>query len=312
VASQNAFPTGVRRIYFGASVRKTFSSIVEQIIKRDERVVALLGDIGVHSFRESMELFPNRVINIGILEQSMIGIAAGLSKQGLIPFVHTIAPFMVERALEQLKIDFGYQELGGNFVSVGASSDYSALGCTHHCPGDISILLTIPGFELFAPGTANELKQAIESSYANSLPTYYRISEVSNTEDLSNTENKGTLVKKGTKCSVLVFGPMLDKTLDALTDLDVEILYFYKLNPIDEDLIRRNCQSGKVLLIEPFYSGTMTSIVSSLIPKRSKIVTIGYPREFLRNYGTLEEHLEFIGFTEDKIRKAVVNLISIE
>ena len=293
-------------------MRKTFTRIVEQIINRDKRVVALLGDIGVHSFRESMELFPNRVINIGILEQSMIGIAAGLSKQGLIPFVHTIAPFMVERALEQLKIDFGYQELGGNFVSVGASSDYSALGCTHHCPGDISILLTIPGFELFVPGTAKELTQAIESSYANNLPTYYRISEVSNTEDLSNSENKGTLVKEGTKCSVLVFGPMLDKTLDALAYLDVEILYFYKLNPIDEDLIRRNCKSGKVLLIEPFYSGTMTSIVSSLIPKRSKIVTIGYPREFLRNYGTLQEHLEFIGFTEDKIRKAAVDLISVE
>jgi transketolase len=219
---------------------------------------------------------------------------------------------MVERALEQLKIDFGYQELGGNFVSVGASSDYSALGCTHHCPGDISILLTIPGFELFVPGTTNELSQAIESSYANNLPTYYRISEVRNTRDLSNSENKGTLVKEGTKCSVLVFGPMLDKTLDALTDLDIEILYFYKLNPIDKDLIRRNCQSGKVLLIEPFYSGTMTSIVSNLLPKRSKIVSIGYPREFLRSYGTLQEHLEFIGFTEDKIRKAVVDLIAVE
>ena len=293
-------------------MRKSFSTVVEQIIRTDDRVVTLLGDIGVHSFRESMELFPNRVINIGILEQSMIGIAAGLSKQGLIPFVHTIAPFMVERALEQLKIDFGYQKLGGNFVSVGASSDYSALGCTHHCPGDISILLTIPGFELFVPGTTEELTQAIESSYANTLPTYYRISEVSNSKDFSNLENKGTLVKKGSKCSVIVFGPMLDKTLDALTDLDVEILYFYKLNPIDEDLVRRSCKSGKILLIEPFYSGTMTYIISSLIPKRSKVVSIGYPKEFLRNYGTLQEHLDFIGFTEEKIRKAVVDLISVE
>jgi transketolase len=312
MAPQNAFPTGVRGNDFGASVRKSFSTVVEQILRRDDRVVTLLGDIGIHSFRESMELFPNRVINIGILEQSMIGIAAGLSKQGLIPFVHTIAPFMVERALEQLKIDFGYQRLGGNFISVGASSDYSALGCTHHCPGDISILLTIPGFELFVPGTAKELTQAIESSYANNLPTYYRISEVSNSKERSNLENKGTLVKEGSKCSVIVFGPMLDKTLDALTDLDVEILYFYKLNPIDEDLVRKNCKSGKILLIEPFYTGTMTSIISSLIPRRSKIVSIGYPREFLRNYGTLQEHLEFIGFTEEKIRKAVVDLISVE
>jgi len=293
-------------------MRKTFSSLLEDLVVKDNRVVTLLGDIGVFSFRNTMNNFPERVVNIGILEQSMVGIAAGLSKQGLIPFVHTIAPFLVERAFEQLKIDFGYQGLSGNFVSVGASSDYSALGCTHHCPGDISILLTIPGFELFVPGTTNELSQAIESSYANNLPTYYRISEVRNTRDLSNSENKGTLVKEGTKCSVLVFGPMLDKTLDALTDLDIEILYFYKLNPIDKDLIRRNCQSGKVLLIEPFYSGTMTSIVSSLLPKRSKIVSIGYPRKFLRNYGTLQEQLEFIGFTEDKIRKTVVDLIAVE
>ena len=178
-------------------MRSTFASVLEKIIDKDYRVVNILGDIGVFSFRKSMEKFPNRVINIGILEQSMIGIAAGLSKQGLIPFVHTIAPFMVERALEQLKIDFGYQELGGNFVSVGASSDYSALGCTHHCPGDISILLTIPGFELFVPGTTMELTQAIESSYANNLPTYYRISEINNSKDLSNLENKGTLVKEG-------------------------------------------------------------------------------------------------------------------
>jgi len=293
-------------------MRKTFSSLLEDLVVKDNRVVILLGDIGVFSFRNTMNNFPERVVNIGILEQSMVGIAAGLSKQGLIPFVHTIAPFLVERAFEQLKIDFGYQGLSGNFVSVGASSDYSALGCTHHCPGDISILLTIPGFELFVPGTTNELSQAIESSYANNLPTYYRISEVRNTRDLSNSENKGTLVKEGTKCSVLVFGPILDKTLDALTDLDIEILYFYKLNPIDKDLIRRNCQSGKVLLIEPFYSGTMTSIVSSLLPKRSKIVSIGYPRKFLRNYGTLQEQLEFIGFTEDKIRKTVVDLIAVE
>jgi transketolase len=172
--------------------------------------------------------------------------------------------------------------------------------------------LTIPGFELFVPGTAKELTQAIESSYANNLPTYYRISEVSNSKDLSNLEHKGTLVKQGSECTVIVFGPMLDKTLDALTDLDVEILYFYKLNPIDEDLVRKNCKSGKILLIEPFYTGTMTSIISSLIPRRSKIVSIGYPREFLRNYGTLQEHLEFIGFTEEKIRKAVVDLISVE
>jgi transketolase len=292
-------------------MRKTFSAVLEQLIEDDPRVVTLLGDIGVFSFRKTMEAFPERVINIGILEQSMIGIAAGLSKLGLVPFVHTIAPFLVERALEQLKVDFGYQQLSGNFVSVGASSDYSALGCTHHCPGDIAILLTIPGFEIFVPGTAQELTQAIRSSYDNLLPSYFRISERVNKHNFSNSANRGTIVRSGSKCSVIVFGPMLDLTLNALEGLDVEILYFYKLSPIDEELIRQQCKTGKILLIEPFYSGTMTHKISELISSWSRVISIGYPREFVRNYGTLEEHLKFVGFSVENIRSTVMKLISL-
>ena len=121
------------------SMRKQFIETVEAIIKEDERAVLLLGDIGVFGFRKIFETHKERVFNIGILEQSTISMASGMAMTGLIPIVHTIAPFLVERGLEQLKIDFGYQKLGGNFVSVGASYDYAALGCTHHCPGDVGI-----------------------------------------------------------------------------------------------------------------------------------------------------------------------------
>jgi transketolase len=86
----------------------------------------------------------------------MISLAAGLSKTDLIPVVHTITPFIVERALEQIKVDFGYQKLNGNFISVGNSYDYAGLGCTHHCPGDIAILSSIPGIQLVAPGNDKE------------------------------------------------------------------------------------------------------------------------------------------------------------
>ena len=86
-------------------MRKIFAEIVSELLSMDEKVVAILGDIGVHSFRESFIKFPDRVINIGILEQSMIGVAAGLSKGGMIPIVHSIAPFVIERPFEQIKID---------------------------------------------------------------------------------------------------------------------------------------------------------------------------------------------------------------
>ena len=95
--------------------------------------------IAVLSF-QFYKKYPKRIYNIGILEQSMISMAAGLSNEGLKPIVHTIAPFIVSRAYEQLKIDFGYNKLNGNFVSIGASYDYASLGCTHHCPEDINLM----------------------------------------------------------------------------------------------------------------------------------------------------------------------------
>src|SRR3989338_10790641 len=163
-------------------MRKQFVKTVESILEKDEKAILLLGDIGVFGFKKAFELFSERVLNIGILEQSTVGLAAGLSMQGFIPIVHTIAPFLVERSIEQLKNDFGYQQLGGNFVSVGASYDYAALGCTHHCPGDVGILKNIPGMEVILPGTAQEFDTLFKAAYADGKPTYFRISERENTE----------------------------------------------------------------------------------------------------------------------------------
>jgi deoxyxylulose-5-phosphate synthase len=152
-------------------MRKQFVETVENLFSKNQNLVLLLGDISVHGFRLSFENYKSQIYNIGILEQSTIGLAAGLAKTNLIPIVHTIAPFLIERSYEQLKIDFGYQKLGGNFVSVGASYDYAALGCTHHCPADVSSLLNIPNFEIAVPGNANEFDSLFDerSPYRNTL-----------------------------------------------------------------------------------------------------------------------------------------------
>src|SRR3989339_1983837 len=161
-------------------MRKQLVKTVQSTLATDDNVVLLLGDIGVWGFREAFKLYPERVFNIGILEQSTISLSAGLSMSGLIPVVHTIAPFLVERAYEQLKDDFGYQKLGGNFISVGASYDYAALGCTHHCPADVNILINIPGMEIVVPGTAEEFDKLFKESYNNGNITYFRLSERKN------------------------------------------------------------------------------------------------------------------------------------
>src|SRR5271155_3728497 len=163
-------------------MRKQFVKTVMWIMDRDPRVVLLLGDIGVYGFREAFQRFPKRCYNVGVCEQAMISLAAGLALEGMIPVVHTIAPFLVERAFEQLKVDFGYQGLGGNFVSVGASYDYSKLGPTHHCPGDVAILKTIPNMEILVPGHPDEFDDQFRFHYKSGKPNYFRLSEQSNSD----------------------------------------------------------------------------------------------------------------------------------
>lgn len=279
----------------------------------DDRVVLLLGDIGVFGFKNLKEKYPDKVINIGILEQATIGIAAGLSKEGLIPIFHSIAPFVVERALEQLKIDFCYQKLGGNFVSVGASYDYASLGCTHHCPGDIMVLKSIPSMQIVVPGHPYELDCLLKQTFSNGLPTYFRITETSNLEKNATRFGEASVVKSGKELTVVAVGPLLDKTMEAVSCLDVTVVYYTTLSPFDSATLYKNCPSNKILVVEPFYQGTLfDSIVESLSPKKIAMSSVGVPRRFLTNYGTREKHDLEIGLTVENILAKALDLINAE
>ena len=291
-------------------MRKQFVKTIESILKQDEKAILLLGDIGVFGFREAFELYPERVLNIGILEQSTIGLAAGLSMNGLIPIIHTIAPFLVERGIEQLKDDFGYQKLGGNFVSVGASYDYAALGCTHHCPGDVGMLKNIPGMEIILPGTAKEFDVLFKESYANGNPTYYRLSEKANASDYPVKFGQAEIIKKGKLATIIAVGPMLELAMMAAEGLDVTILYYTAVIPFDKKTLKENSESGKILLCEPYYKGALLLEILEALPSIPLLLeSIGVPMQMLTNYGTASEHDESIGFTYKNIRKKLLRLI---
>ena len=104
------------------TMRQQMVRTLTEILEADERVVGLLGNISVSLFDKRLfNARPQRLYDVGIAEQAMVSMAAGLALDGLIPVVHTIAPFLTERAFEQIKDDFCYQQLGGNFISIGAS-----------------------------------------------------------------------------------------------------------------------------------------------------------------------------------------------
>lgn len=286
-------------------MRKELVNSIEHILSTDDRATLLLGDIGVFGFRNSFNKHPNRTYNIGILEQSTISLAAGMATIGLIPFVHTIAPFLVERALEQLKVDFGYQGLNGNFISVGASYDYAALGGTHHCAGDVAQLLTIPNMQIIIPGTSNEFNQLINQTYDNGSPTYYRLTEYENSYDNTVVFGKGTLIKSGSKATIICVGNMLNNVLEATKDLDVTILYYTSINPFDCELLLNNFNE-KIILVEPYYEGGLNyKINKTLKGFKYELVNIGVPHKFLTNYGTKLEHDINLSLNVDGIKKTI-------
>jgi transketolase len=155
-------------------MRTQFPKTVLELMDKDERVVVLLGDIGVAKFTEVMAKYPTRCLNVGILEQSMVGMAAGLAMAGFIPIVHTIEPFLVERAFEQIKDDFGYQELKGTFVGVNLIDTAPNLGYTHQTPYAMQMISLVKGLSAFEPTTPEEFDKLLKENYEGL--NYFRIS----------------------------------------------------------------------------------------------------------------------------------------
>jgi len=292
------------------NMRQAFAGTVLELLAEDECLAVLLCDIGVWGFRQGFADYPGRVLNIGILEQATMGVAAGMSAAGLIPVVHSIAPFIVERAFEQLKIDFCYQSLGGNFVSVGASHDYAALGCTHHCPGDVGALKNLPGMEIVLPGCGEEFASLFRQAYANGHPTYFRLSETGNSVPQPVEFGRMLVLRRGGKATVLALGPMLEPALAACEGQDVTLLYATTVVPFDAATLAANCPSGKVLLCEPYFGGALApDILKALYPRPVLVDFAGQDTDFSRNYGKAREHDAILGLDADGIRQRLERFI---
>lgn len=291
-------------------MRQQFTKTMTDLAHRNENVIVLLNDIGVWAFRHLKAEYPNRVHNLGIMEQGSIGIAAGLSMTGYIPFFHTIAPFIVERGYEQLKNDFGYQNINGNFVSVGASFDYSKMGMTHNCPAEVGALMQIPNMQIVLPGTPLEEDILIKSAYDNGSPTYFRLAEKSNAEDHAVNFGKATVIKKGSLATIIAVGNMLDIVLQAAQDKDVTILYYTTLRPFDRETLRENVPSEKILLCEPYYSGALLyDILQTFEGKPLQIELVGMAYELVQTYGTYEENLRYFNMTAENVTEKLNRLI---
>src|SRR5690606_11096327 len=157
-----------------------FVNTTTAALDSDPQIALVLADVSADRFIAAARRHPDRVINVGIREQAMIGIAGGLTLSGMRPVVHTIAPFRVERPFEQIKISLDYQDAAAVLVSNGASYDYSQAGRIHMSPGDVALLDVLPGWTVHVPGHPAEVEALLLTALAGEGRVYLPLSEQTN------------------------------------------------------------------------------------------------------------------------------------
>ncbi|NEC11281.1 transketolase [Streptomyces sp. SID8014] len=295
------------------SMRDRFADTVHQLLDADPRVALVIAEISRDRLQGAIAAHPDRVVNVGIREQLLVSAGAGLALSGLRPVLHTFASFLVERPFEQVKLDFGHQDVGGVLVSSGASYDMASGGYTHMSPGDVALLDTLPGWTVHVPGHADEAEALVRAAVgAGDDKVYVRLSERANAEGRALDGTRFRQVREGRAgAAVVAVGPMLDPVLAATEGLDLTVLYAATVRPFDAAGLRRAAVdpdrgTAEAVLVEPYLAGTSVRAAGealAVVPHR--LLGLGVGREELRRYGRPEEHDAAHGLDAASLRRDI-------
>jgi transketolase len=283
------------------TMRKRFYELATRALDDDPRTAIVLAEIGASELPRH-----ERVFNVGIREQLMIGVAAGLAFEGLRPVVHSYTPFVVERPYEQIKLDLGHQDVGAILVSTGASYDGATSGRTHQAPADVALLSALPGWTIHVPGHPDELERVFAEALRTDDRVYIRMSEESNEAPVR--ADGLAVLRRGSDAApvVVAVGPTLDETLAATRDLDMTVAYLATVRPFDADGLRALVRGTDVVLVEPYLAGTSAAEVSAaLVDRPHRLLSLGVANVELRRYGNGREHRAAHGLDAAGIRRSL-------
>jgi transketolase len=288
-------------------MRQQFKRSMLELAEQDSQLVLVFGDISVFLFREFQTRFPERFYNLGICENTLVSVAAGLSAGGFRPFVHTICPFLTDRCFEQIKTDLCYNRYPANIVTTGASFDYAWDGATHHCYTDLAMLRLLPGVEVMQPGSPAELDALIKSQYRNDQTSYFRMSDHSHGVEWSEPVTFGkahVLRDGGHPITVMTAGPILKNVLEACQDLPVNLVYHHTIKPLDHAVVERFRETQIVVVHDAFGLKEAIQELPAL-----NVTAYGLPDQFCVWYGTVHDLRREVGLDPAGIRQRLAALV---
>lgn len=240
--------------------RDAYVAALEELAADDERIVSVCNDsVGSSKLGKFREHFPNRLVNVGIAEQNMVGVGAGLANGGKIPFVSGASCFLTARAMEQIKADCAYSHANVKLCGISSGVAYGELGATHHSIEDIAWLRAIDGMTVIVPADPWETDQAIRAAAAHDGPVYIRLSRMP-VPALERVRakfaiGKGEVLHDGGDVAIIANGTMAHRALDAARALADEgiaarVINMACVSPIDCELIASAAQTGGIVTVE--------------------------------------------------------------
>jgi transketolase len=263
--------------------RKAFADTLIELARADERIVAVCNDsVGSSNLVGFREEFPDRLINVGIAEQDLVGVGAGLANGGLIPFVSAAAPFLTGRALEQIKADVAYSNTHVILCGQSPGVAYGELGPTHHSIEDLSWTRAIDNLNVLVPADPAQTRAAVRWAVANPGPLYlrvprFKVPEVT-PEDAKLELGRSVLVSDGDDITVIAVGTMVSRAVEAAERLrgdgiSVRVINMPFVDPLDEATVLEAAREtrGIVTVEEGMTSGGLGAAVASLVAQNQPV-----------------------------------------
>ena len=241
--------------------RAAFAEELTALARKDARIVAVCNDsVGSSNLMAFQKEFPDRLINVGIAEQNMVGVGAGLANAGMIPFVCAAAPFLSGRATEQIKADCAYSQYPVVLCGMSPGMAYGELGPTHHSIEDLAWMRAIPELTVVVPADPAETRRAVRWAAGAGKPIFMRVGRfkipaVTGDDDLFDPGRIATL-REGTDVTIAAIGTMVSRALDAAKLLaergvSARVLNVSTLKPFDtETIIRAARETGRIVTAE--------------------------------------------------------------
>ncbi len=299
-------------------MRDAVARAITEAARERSDVILVVADISpAAALKTFLDENPTRIVDVGVSEQAMIGMAAGLAMTGLRPFCYTIAPFALYRPLEQIRVDLAYQDLPVVVIGVGAGLSYSALGATHHTMEDVAIASAIPNMTVVAPCDPAETQAAVTASFDLTGPMYLRLGksgEPTLTAEAPEPFVLGRIrkVRAGAGTAVVGYGPLLAMALRAADDAATGAAVYsaHTLKPLDlariDEILAGHVH---VVVLEEHVErgglGVQVRARAQEVGATTRITTFHLPDEFLHTYGSKDDLIGPVGITHEALVDAI-------